>query len=221
KRQITEIKEQLALVKEYIDADPFNNNKPLAATKFAVKTLCQLFQPKPEEEEKEEVTQSGLHFPLAILEEVHKTYNALGGGHWLFFSRVVIKPALDALSTVDGQCCQYGLIYLNPAKGPSRRCHSSYQHPLGHPLSLSFANDRDKRGAAASVDPYGGGALFVSSTVGFFDCFNKDAVFIQRAAGAAGASYRRGTPWKTYGERKQKLMGAIMQHKRSRQCVIL
>ncbi len=200
KRQIAEIVKQLALVKECIDADPFNNNEPLAATKFAVETLCQLFQPKPEEEEKEEVIQSGLHFPLAILEEVYKTYNALGGGHWPFFSRVVIKPALDALSTVDGQCCQYGLIKLDPAKGPSRRCDSSYQHPLGQPLSLSFANDRDKCGAAALVDPYDGDVLFVSSSQDYFHCYKKIGL-------------RVGLVLRCYDAAAARLFGELMKNK--------
>src|SRR5579883_2827016 len=167
KHQIEEIGKQLAAVKQLIDVDPFNNNKPLDTTQQAVETLCKLFQPKPEE-----VIRSGLHFPLAIIKKVYETYNALQG-HLSFFSLAVIKPALDALSTVDGQCCQGGLSELDMEKGPNRRCHSSYQHPLGQPLSLTLVNDKDKR-VAALVDPYDGDAFFVSSTPGFFDCFNKN-----------------------------------------------
>src|SRR5262249_3539757 len=130
KRQIAEIVEQLVTVKQLLDVDPFNNNEPLGVTTLAVKKLCQLFQPKPGE-----VIRSGLHFPPAIINEIYETYNALGG-HRSFFSLAVIKPALDALSTVDGQCCQYGLRDLDMKKGPRRRCHPFYQHSLGQPLSL-------------------------------------------------------------------------------------
>lgn len=98
--QIAEIKDQLAVVKDCIDGDPFNNNEPSDNTKAAVERLCNLFKPKPGE-----VIQSGLHFPLAIMQEIYKTYNTLES-YWSFFSLAVIKPALDALSTVDGQCCQ-------------------------------------------------------------------------------------------------------------------
>ena len=227
KHQIEEIVKQLAIVKKLIDIDPFNNNKPLDTTKLAVETLCKLFQPKPGE-----VIRSGLHFPLAIMKEIYKTYNALQG-HWSFFTLAVIKPALDALSTVDGQCCQGGLSELDMEKGPNRRCHSSYQHPLGQPLSLTLVNDKEKRGAAAVVDPYDGDVLFVSSTPGYFNWFNKNgfARGSVTVTGCADAWSRVG--WKTYGEQKQRLMGAIMrpfaeksthcrnEHNRPRQCVIL
>jgi hypothetical protein len=166
-KQIEVIVEQLAIVKQCIDIDPFTNNQPLDTTKLAVEKLCKLFQPKSGE-----VIRSGLHFPLAIIQEVYKTYDALQG-HWSFFSLAVIKPALDALSTVDGQCCQGGLSWLDMKKGPSRRCHSSYQYPLGQPLSLTLVNDKDKR-AAALVDPHNGDVLFVSSAPDYFDCYHKN-----------------------------------------------
>ncbi|HSW70496.1 MAG TPA: hypothetical protein VLH77_00765 [Gammaproteobacteria bacterium] len=203
KLQIAEIVKQLVLVKECIDADPFNNNELLDTTKLAVKTLGQLFQPKPEK-----VIKSGLHFPPVILGLVYYVYNALEEDHWPFFSRTVIKPALDALSTVDGQCCQYGLINLDMMEGPSRRCDSSYQHPLGQPLSLSFTNDRDKR-CAALVDPYDGDVLFVSSA-GVFDCFTKYG----RELGAVRWRWLARAAAPLVGilmENKQKLMGAMMQ----------
>jgi hypothetical protein len=167
KQQIEEVKKQLAIVKQHMDVDPFSNNKPLDTTQQAIKTLCELFQPKPGE-----VIRSGLHFPPAIIKEVYKTYNALQG-HWSFFSLAVIKPAFDALSTVDGQCCQGGLINLDSEKGPSRRCHPSYKYPLGKPLSLTFVNDKEKRGVAALVDPYDGDVLFVSPKANYYDWFNK------------------------------------------------
>ena len=166
KQQIEEIVKQLVTVKQLLDDDPFNENKPLDVTKQAVEALCNLFKPKPGE-----VIRSGLHFPLAILQEIYKTYNTLTRC-WSFFSLAVIKPALDALSTVDGQCCQGGLRDLDMEKGPSRRCHPSYQHSLGQPLALRLVNDAGQRRVAALVDPYDGEALFVSSTSGWFDCFN-------------------------------------------------
>ena len=169
RQQIEEIKKQLATVKDLIDVDPFKNDKPSDATKEAVVTLCKLFQPTPGE-----VIESGLHFPLAIMEEIYKTYDALQS-HWSFFSLNVIKPALDALSTVDGQCCQYGFRNLDMEKGPSRRCDSSYKHPLGQPLNLKLVNDKDAR-VARLVDPYDGFVLFDSSSRGYFDWYNKNAV---------------------------------------------
>jgi len=169
KKQIKAIVEQLAIVKQCIDVDFFTNKQPNDATKLAVETLCKLFQPKPKE-----VIRSGLHFPLAIMQEVYKTYNVLQH-HWSFFALAVIKPAEDTLSTVDGQCCQGSLSELDMEKGPSRRCHPSYKHPLGKPLSLTLVNDKDKRGAAEVVDPYDGDVLFVSTSYpGHFDCYNKN-----------------------------------------------
>lgn len=46
-QQIDEIKKQLATVKDLIDVDPFDDDKPLDATKEAIETLCTLFQPTP------------------------------------------------------------------------------------------------------------------------------------------------------------------------------
>lgn len=177
RQQIEEIKKQLATVKELIDNDPFINNEPLDTTKQAVEALCKLFQPTPAE-----VIKSGLHFPLAIIEEIYKTYDALQV-HWSFFSPNVIKPALDALSTVDGQCCQYGLSNLDMEKGPNRRCDSSYKHPLGQPLNLKLVNDKTPR-VVRLVDPHDGYVLFDSSSRGYFDWHNKN--------GGGGATVWRG-----------------------------
>lgn len=58
-------------------------------------------------------------------------------------------------------------------KGPSRRCHPSYKHSLGQPLSLRFVNNKGQRAAAILVDPYDGDVFFVSSKVGFFDLHDK------------------------------------------------
>lgn len=165
KRQIDEIKAQLAAVKECIDVDPFDNHKPNKKTKLVVDTLCKLFQPTPGE-----TLCSGLHFPLGIIKEIFKTNNELKE-HWSFFSLAVIKPALDALSTVDGQCCQYGISKLNEENGPNRRCHSSYQHPLGKPLTLTLNKRR-----AVVVSVCDGDVLVNSDSCDFgFDLFTKNA----------------------------------------------
>src|SRR3990167_5269670 len=95
KKQLQEIVKQLATVKQLIDVDPFNNNNPLHTTKLAITTLCELFQPKLGE-----VIRGGLHFPLAIMKEIYKTFDTMQS-RWSFFKLAVIKPALDALSTVD------------------------------------------------------------------------------------------------------------------------
>lgn len=225
-KQIAAIEEQLAIVKQCIDADSFTNHQPNDATKQAVEALCKLLQPAPEE-----VIQSGLHFPLAIVDKVYQTYNALRGDRLSFFTLAVIKPVLDALSTVDGQCCQGGLNELDMKKGPSRRCHSAYQHPLGQPLTLTFAKDKDKRGVAAVVDPYDGDVLFASSSGGF-DWFNKNGALARRSRRGHAGSWRAEF-WKTYGEQKQRLTGAIMRsheeksthrrdgHNQPNRCVIL
>ncbi len=190
-QQIEAITKQLATVKQLIEADPFINKEPLDTTKQAVETLCKLFQPKPGE-----IIRSGLHLPLAIIKEVYKTYNALQC-HWSYFSWAVIGPALDALSIVDGQCCQQGLKNLVMDKGPNRYCLSTYRHSKEQPLNVAFVND----------DALGWVVL-------------------------RGFGRRILAGWKTYGEQKQKFMGAIMQpcfnpsthcldaHAQPRRCVI-
>lgn len=226
RQQIEEIKKQLATVKKLIDVDPFINNEPLNMTKEAVEALCKLFQPTPGE-----VIRSGLHFPLAIMKEIYKTYDALQG-HWSFLSLNVIKPALGASSAADGQCYQYGLSNLDMEKGPSRRCDSSYKHPLGQPLNLKLVNDKTVR-VARLVDPYDGYVLFDSSSHGYFDWYNSAAVLGRRVPLWAGWLGARRVFWKTYGEQKQKLMELLWrpheekkihcrnEHNRLRRCVIL
>ena len=113
------------------------------------------------------------------MKEIYKTYHTLQG-RWSFFAFAVIKSALDALSTVDGQCCQDGLVSIDMKKGPNRRCHSSYQHPLGRPLSLTLVNDN--KWCAALVDPYDGVILFAPSVRDYFDCFDKSGRWRGRAA---------------------------------------
>lgn len=216
KQQIKAIVGQLAAVKLLIEADPFTNEEPLDVTKHAVDVLCKLFQPTPGE-----VIRSGLHFPPAIINEVYNTFTALQY-YRSFFTLAVMKPALDALPTVDGQCCQSGLNNLDMEIGPNRRCHSSYKHPLGKPLTLKFVNDTNKRGAPAVVDPYDGDVLFASKTYpGYLDCYNKNgARRIGVCTWIAPMLF-----WKTYEAQKQQLMGAITRnlydHNQSMRCVIL
>lgn len=203
KQQIKAIVEQLAVVKLLIEADHLTNEEPLAATKQAIDVLCKLFQPTSGE-----VIRRGLHFPPAIINEVYKTYNALQY-NWPFFSLAVMKPALDALPTVDGQCCQGGLINFDIESGPNRRCHSSYQHPLGKPLTLKFVNHTNKRGAFAVVDPYDGDALFASiSYPGNFDSYNQKGA--RRIGVCSWVAPMR--LWQTYEEQKLQLFGAIMRN---------
>jgi hypothetical protein len=166
KRQIADIAKQLNVVKGLINADPFTNNAPLVMTQQAVEVLCQLFKPAPGE-----VIRSGLHFPLAIMKEIYKVYDELQKGH-TFFSLSVIYPALDALSTVDGQCCRYGLENLNMETGPARRCNPAFKHPIGQPLQVMWAADIEKR-IAVLVDPVEGDICF-SSGDGSFSWFNKN-----------------------------------------------
>lgn len=209
KQQVEAFKKQLVPVKALIEADPFINGEASDATKQAIVVLLKLLQPEPGED-----IRSGLHLPLAIPLEAYKTYVALQS-RWSYFSLEVIKPVLDALSTVDGQCCQGGLRDLDMEKGPSRRCHPSYRHPLGQPLSLTLVNDKGGRGATV-VDPYNGDVLFGSfSCPGYFDCYNKNGVAPPWAASHCvawvGACAESTRAWTTYGEQKQRLMGAIMR----------
>jgi hypothetical protein len=143
KQQIEDIVKQLAVVKSLIEASSFRPNKTTVQAAFDA--LYKLFQPKPGE-----VIQSGLHFPLAIIKEIYKVHEMLSENYSLY-CLTVIKPALDALSAVDGQCCQSGLENIHIETGPDRRCHSLYQHPLGRPLSLTFVEDKR---CAVMVDPY-------------------------------------------------------------------
>lgn len=209
KQQIKAIEEQLLTVKQCIEADKRclrAGKQPSEATKQVIEALCKLFQPKAGE-----VIKAGLHFPLAIIKKINETYATLREGK-LLFSFKVIKPALDALSTVDGQCCQFGLSVFDPVKGPRRRCHPSYQHPLGKPLSLTLANEEKKR-VAALVDPYDGDVHFISSSLpGFSACFNKEGCWYRSRSWSFCEAFeppRLG--WTTYGEQKQWLMEAIMR----------
>lgn len=189
RKQIAEIKKQLATVKECIDGDPFIDYKPSDETNEAVEVLCKLFQPTPGE-----VVVSGLYFPIAIMEEIYKTYKALQD-HWSYFSLTVIKSALDVSSTVDGQCYQYGLSNLDMEKGPSRRCNSSYHHPLGQPLNLKLVIDGTSR-VARLVDPHDGYVLFDSFSHSRFDWYNKMAS--EACARALGGVFV-----KVYGVRRE------------------
>ena len=204
RQQIKAIVKQLAIVAELINEDSFINNKPHDVTQQAVEVLCKLFQPMPGE-----VIRSGLHFPLVIMEELYKTYSTLED-HLAFFSLNVIKPALDALSTVDGQCCQYGLENLDMEKGPSRRCDSSYKHPLGQPLNLKLVNDQTER-VSRLVDPYDGYVLFHSCVTGYVQWYDKIA------RGPVARDHEAGTDTDVVGvfgklmETKAKAYGTIIR----------
>src|SRR5262249_2877224 len=149
-----------------------------------------------------------------------------------FFSREVIGGASAALSAVDGQCWKYGLSKLDMNKGPDRRDGLFCQHPKGIPQKL--APLAGKLGSKMFVDPYDGYACFLSSKVGYCDWYNKSGAVAGRWLGGLvlPRSVWRRRSWKTYGEQKQKHMGAIMQpheeksthslghHEQSMRCVI-
>lgn len=179
KQQIADIMKQLDIVRQLINTDPFNNDEPLDATKLAVETLCKLFKPKPNE-----VIRGGLHFPLAIMKKIYKVYDGLQQG-FSFFSLNVIAPALNALSTVDGQSCRYGLKNLNMETGPARRCNLTFKHPIGQPLQVMHAGDKTK-GVTVIVDPYDGEICF-SVGAGSFSWFDKN--------GGPGAAWRLFCAW--------------------------
>jgi len=176
KRQIADIMKQLDIVKQLIAADPFTNNVPLEVTKQAVEDLCQLFRAT-----RGEVIRSGLHFPLAIIREIYYAYRELPKG-FSFFLLKVIYPALEALSTIDGLCCRFGLysIVIQPHQRPARRSNPAFEHPIGQPLRVMFAGDSSKR-VAALVDPEAGAICFLAKD-GFFDWFRKNGLLLESAS---------------------------------------
>jgi hypothetical protein len=107
---------------------------------------------------------------------------------------------------------------------PDRRDGLFCKHPKGVPVDKAPLGD--KLGKTIFVDPVDGVTCIASSSwQGFFDCYNK--------MGEAGAALRAALALKTYGEKKQNFMGAIMQpsrensrhyrdeHSHSKRCVIL
>jgi hypothetical protein len=229
KAQIAQVIAQLKTIVGKISADPCTNGLATCSeTTEVVAELCQIFAPK-----EGEVIRTGLHFPQGIMDEIFKIYNnsAWSAAQLSFFSREVIGGASAALSAVDGQCWKYGLSNLDMNKGPDRRDGLFCQHPKGIPQKL--APLAGKLGSKMFVDPYDGKACFLSSKVGYFDWYNKSGACggdgrVGRAWGVCGP----GAVWKTYGEQKQRHMGAIMQpheeksthrlghHEQSMRCVI-
>lgn len=163
---------QLKVIVGKITADPCTNGEAtLEETRKAVAELCQIFAPK-----EGEVIRTGLHFPLAIMREIFKVYDAQfnpwTGPQLSFFSRKVIGAALCASTAVDGQCCKIGLSNLDMKKGPDRQDGLFCSHPKGIPASL--APIRTKLGREMFVDPYDGYSCFLTSSPGDFDWFNKN-----------------------------------------------
>src|SRR3990167_1870620 len=172
KEQIEQVIAQLKKIVEKITADPCTHGRAtLDETRQAVAELRRIFTPK-----EREIIETGLHFPLGIMHEIGKVYDA----QWepwsvdqlSFYSREVIGSAEAALTAVDGQCCKNGLANLNMDKGPDRRDGLFCRHPKGTPQSLSPLVG--KLGQTMFVDPYDGNSCFPSSTRGAFDWYNKN-----------------------------------------------
>lgn len=233
KEQIAQVIAKLKIIVEKITADPCTEAQATKdETTKAVADLCKIFAPK-----EGEIIKAGLHFPLGILKEIGKVYDAQFNPWTIqqlaFFSREVIGGVLAGLTAVDGQCVKNGLAYLNMEKGPDRRDGLFCRHPKGIPEDK--APLVGKLGRTMFVDPYDGYSCFVSSTLGYFDWYNKknagaQLVGVGRMCGGWANLALLG---KTYGEQKQSRMGAIMractkksthyldEHKRSMRCVIL
>jgi hypothetical protein len=181
--QIAQIKENLKKVAAVIAGDPCTNSvATLPETKAVVEELRELFAPK-----QDEVIRTGLHFPIAIMQEIYKTYAVIpAGARSSFFSREVIGAALDASTAVDGQCYKVGLSNLDFEKGPDRRDGLFCRHPKGIPQKL--APLKDKLGRTMFVDPSDGESCFqASNKPGYFDCFDKNG-----GPGACGGGAARG-----------------------------
>ncbi|MCW5583654.1 MAG: hypothetical protein KIT56_07230 [Gammaproteobacteria bacterium] len=173
--QIEQVKAQLKIIVEKITADPCTHGQATKdETIKAVAELCKIFAPK-----EGEIIKTGLHFPLGILKEISKTYDAhfspWNSAKLAYFSREVIGGAEAALTAVDGQCVKNGLVNINKderkGKGPDRRDGLFCRHPKGIPADKApFA---DKLGKTLFVDPYDGESCFLSSPVGYFDWYNK------------------------------------------------
>src|SRR3990167_4510689 len=196
--QIAQVNENLKSIVAVISADPCTNGvATLPETTAAIAELRQLFAPK-----QGEVIKTGLHFPLAIMQEIYKVYAVIpAGDKSSFFSREVICAAVDASSAVDGQCYKVGLSKLNHEAGPDRRDGVFCRHPKGIPAVL--APLRGKLGRTMFVDPYDGESCFQSSTPGYFDWYNKNGRWrdLMRACVRLLYVVDCGV-WKTYVEQK-------------------
>lgn len=175
KAQIAAVKAQLQVIVAKISADPCANGEAtLDETRQAVAGLCQIFAPK-----EREVIQTGLHFPLGIMQEILKAYNIQfvpwNGNKLAYFSRAVIGLAEAASTAVDGQCYKQGLVYLDFAKGPDRTDGLFCRHPKGIPSEE--APLAGKLGGKVFVDPYDGYSCVRNTSnpaAVVFDGFNKN-----------------------------------------------
>ena len=205
--QIKQVIAQLQTIVAVITADPCTNGQAtLDATTDAVAELRQIFAPK-----KGEIIETGLHFPLRILKEIYKVYDAQfnpwSSDQLSFFSREVIGSAEAALTVVDGQSCKNGLNNLDMQKGPDRRDGLYCRRPVGIPEAKAPIGN--KLGSAMFVDPCDGYSVFLSSTPGLFDGYNKTAPAWPICGGWSPRG--GGCGWTSYGEQKHEIMGAIMQ----------
>lgn len=171
REQLKQVKTQLEIIVQKITVDLCTHGQAtLEETTKAVAELCNIFAPK-----KNEIIQTGLHFPLAIMQEIYKVYDAQfnlwSGAQLYFFSRAVIGAAAAASAAVDGQCYKHGLNNMDMNKGPDRRDGLFCRHPKGIPENLTPI--RDKLGQTMFVDPYDGASCFMSSSkVGSFVWYN-------------------------------------------------
>ena len=174
KKMIADVKDQLQIIVAKITADPCKDGlSTLDNTKDTVEALRQIFAPK-----EDEVITTGLHFPLAIMQEVYYVYSnqvrPWSGDQLAFFSREVIGSTLDASTAVDGQCYKSGLKNLKKIKekGPDRQDGLFCAHPKGIPAELSPLSN--KLGRTVFVDPYDGESYFLPTAKdGLVDWYNK------------------------------------------------
>src|SRR3990167_3398085 len=206
RKQMEQVIAQLEIIVEKINAAPCTHGQATSdETKQAVAKLREIFAPK-----EGEGIETGLHFPLGIMHEILKVYNAQwnpwSADKLSFYSREVIGAAEAVLTAVDGQCCKYGLAALNMDKGPDRRDGLFCCHPKGIPELLSPLGA--KLGHSMFVDPYDGNSCFLSSIPGVFDWYsNLGAAGCWWPAHVVGRSLAHGIAvdvWKTYVEQKQR-----------------
>lgn len=169
---IAQVIVQLESIADAITADPCTNGvATFDATTEAVAALREIFIPK-----QGEVIETGLHFPLAIMREIFRVYDAQfdawSGAQLSFFSYEVIGAVLAASTAVDGQCYKNGLSNLDMNKGSDRRDGLFCRHPKGIPQKL--APFVDKLGRVMFVDPYNGTSCFQPPAADYFDWYNKN-----------------------------------------------
>ncbi|HTM63142.1 MAG TPA: hypothetical protein VL360_01420 [Gammaproteobacteria bacterium] len=182
KKLIAQVIVQLKTIADAITDDPCTNGVATRPeTTAAVAVLREIFAPK-----QNEVIRAGLHFPLAIMQEICRVYDDIpGGGKSSFFSREVIGAALGASTAVDGQCYKVGLANLSFEQGPERRDGLFCRRPKGIPQNLAPISD--KLGRTMFVDPRDGEACFQSSSlVGYFVWYDKNGVPLRVASPVRG-----------------------------------